>query len=435
MLLSQLPVQILEYVNYGIAIALTLLYLMQNVHLIVAVFTPHKRFKKAKKQHNFGYLICGRNEQEVIGNLVDSIYKQDYPRELMKVFVCADNCTDNTAEIARNHGAIVYERHNDKLKGKSYALDYLLNQVLKDESNKEIEAFFVFDADNLVTKDYTKHMNETYDAGSLVSTSFRDSKNFSHSLAAACSSVMFYRECLLIHHSRQLLGLGTFVSGTGYYVDRKILEKLNGWHFNTLTEDIEFSCWCAANKIKIGYNQEAIFFDEQPNTMHAADKQRLRWCKGTHQCAHLYCGKLFFNAFGINRRSPANRLSCFEMFVHVFPSPIMCALWMVIYGLLHTIFFATGLETQNEYIHTSLTMLGWELFAIFGLALIHAIICTAKYYTHIQANFFKKLLAVFMFPFFAAMYIPLSFVALFKKEVKWDHIAHTEDIKIEELTK
>ena len=87
MLLSQLPVQILEYVNYGIAIALTLLYLMQNVHLVVAIFTPHKRFKKAKKQHNFGYLICGRNEQEVIGNLIDSIYKQDYPRELMKVFV------------------------------------------------------------------------------------------------------------------------------------------------------------------------------------------------------------------------------------------------------------------------------------------------------------------------------------------------------------
>ena len=65
-----------------------------------------RKFKPAKKNHKYAIVIAARNEENVIGNLLDSINKQDYPKELLTTFVVADNCTDNTAKIARNHGAI-----------------------------------------------------------------------------------------------------------------------------------------------------------------------------------------------------------------------------------------------------------------------------------------------------------------------------------------
>ncbi len=408
---------------------------MQNIHLIVGAFTKHKKFKKAEKKHKFGFMIAARNEEIVIGNLIDSIFGQDYPRDLIEVFVIADNSTDNTAKIAREHGAHVFERNDQTRKGKSYALDFLIKKILSNRSYDDIEAFFVFDADNLLSKDYLNHMNDVFDAGYEVSTSFRDSKNFDSTLASASSSLIFYRECLLVHHSRQILNLSTFISGTGYFISRRIIRELGGWNFNTLTEDIEFSCWCAARNIKIGYNQEAVFFDEQPNKFKVSDKQRLRWSKGCHQCFAIYGKELLSNTFTFKKRSFSNRISSFEMFVHVCPFPLIATGWFIINIALHGIFLGMGLETLNQFTSISLTSTVIELISLFGIAWLHAVISMIKYGKYIHANIFKKIAAVFIFPFFASMFIPLSLIALFKKEVAWTPIVHNENISMKDLEK
>ena len=65
----------------------------------------------------------------VYKTLIDSIHKQDYPSDLYTIFVVADNCTDDTAEIARKKGAIVYERFDDVHKTKGFALEFLVNNI------------------------------------------------------------------------------------------------------------------------------------------------------------------------------------------------------------------------------------------------------------------------------------------------------------------
>ena len=89
-------------------------------HIIGLFFT--RKFKPALKNHKYAIAIAARNEENVIGNLLDSIAANDYPSELVTVFVVADNCIDKTAETARKHGAVCYERFDDKHKPKGYAL-------------------------------------------------------------------------------------------------------------------------------------------------------------------------------------------------------------------------------------------------------------------------------------------------------------------------
>lgn len=94
---------------------------------------------------------CRRNENAVIGDLIHSIRVQNYPQELIDIFVVADNCTDNTAAVAQEAGAIVFPRFNKEHIGKGYALDYGFSCIRQHYSENEYEAYFVFDADNVST--------------------------------------------------------------------------------------------------------------------------------------------------------------------------------------------------------------------------------------------------------------------------------------------
>ena len=140
--------------------------------------------------HRYAVLISARNEQNVIGHLLDSINAQDYPKNLVTVFVVADNCTDDTARVAREHGAVVYERFNRVKVGKGYALNELLGHIEQDYG-RVFDAFMVFDADNLLEPNYITEMNRTFSDGYEIITSYRNSKNYADnwvSSAMPCGS-------------------------------------------------------------------------------------------------------------------------------------------------------------------------------------------------------------------------------------------------------
>lgn len=113
------------------------------------------------------------NEATVIRELLQSIKAQNYPDGLVTAFVVADNCTDNTAELAQMEGAVVYERFNQLKVGKGYALDYAFKHIMKEYPKDWFEAYFVFDADNLLDPNYIREMNKVFDSGYEIITSYR----------------------------------------------------------------------------------------------------------------------------------------------------------------------------------------------------------------------------------------------------------------------
>ena len=121
-------VDIIKTVLYGIFLAMMAHYIIFG---IVGVFTK-KKFPVSEKKLRYGILIPTRNEQNVVANLIDSIAKSDYPQENLHVFVVAHNCSDKTAEKAREAGATVYEYNNPNECTKGYALKYLVDRIAKD---------------------------------------------------------------------------------------------------------------------------------------------------------------------------------------------------------------------------------------------------------------------------------------------------------------
>ncbi|HOJ12261.1 MAG TPA: glycosyltransferase family 2 protein, partial [Clostridiales bacterium] len=118
---------------------------------------------KIPPKKKFALVIAAHNEELVIAHIIDSLFRQSYPKEFFDVFVIADNCTDMTAEIAEGHGAKVFVRENDTERGKGYALEWMFNKIFTME--EKYDAISVFDADNLVSSNYLYEMNKQLSKG------------------------------------------------------------------------------------------------------------------------------------------------------------------------------------------------------------------------------------------------------------------------------
>lgn len=253
--------------------------------LVVAVglLIPRRRHPAAKRKLRFAVLVCARNEERVIRLPVKSILMSSYPAAFREVIVLADNCTDATAEVARRAGATVWEKTVPS-SGKGDVLEWGLEKVRK---SGKYDAVAVFDADNIVSRQWLDTINDALNDGESVATGRRMSSNARKNTIAGWYTVYWDLMNELSNRVRTKLGLSGKLTGTGFAF---LLEALGdkGWRTTTMTEDVEFSVQCNIAGRRIGYVPEAEYADEQPITARHMWRQLCRWATGCWQVAHRY---------------------------------------------------------------------------------------------------------------------------------------------------
>ena len=407
--------------NAVIGVVFTLCYLYQYVYMIVSLLKKPKRFPETSDRHRYAILISARNESRVIGPLLDSIKAQDYPLELLDTFVIADNCTDDTAEIARRHGATVFIRNDSEHVGKGYALDFIFNRLFAEKGNAYYDAFFVIDADNLLEKNYVSEMNKAFCAGHRIVTSYRNSKNYGDNWISSGYSLWFLREVRHLNNVRFLLSTSCVVAGTGFLVSGEIIREMGGWKHFSMTEDTEFTASQMLKGEKIAYCHDAVFYDEQPVRLSQSWRQRLRWARGYLQVLRRYGGKLVAAILHGN-------FSCFDLIMSLSPAYIISILTLSV-NLTAALVAALVSPASVAPILLGLLSTATIAYVLFLLVSLSVVILEWK---RIRANAFQKILSVFTTPLFIATYIPISAQALFSK-VEWKQIDHSVEISIDEL--
>ena len=457
-----------------LSVLITIMLAYHSVYFIIGIFKT-KKFKKAKVKHKYAILIAARNEEKVIGNLLDSIAKQDYPRDLLTTFVVADNCTDSTAAIARKKGAICYERFNDQDKTKGFALEFLFNNIESDYGINSFEGYFIFDADNLLNTNFVSKMNDAFDSGEKIITSYRNTKNFDENWIASTYALHWIRSSRTSHRARSYLGLATNIQGTGFLFANEIVK--NGWHYTSLTEDRALTADAVSNGYMISYQDEAIFYDEQPIKVKVALRQRLRWSKG-HLLAFLESGpKLFKNIFKNNKnlvkkeknkwskikKSFRYRFASYDTLMQLTPFSVLnLTKFLLIAVIIYSCYtYTNGINNMSiDFGNTFLSKLNLFSFkiniepgvkALFMGVLIafwyHLIYLIGAYFTAMlmpiylfiidrkrikKMSFSKKVLFVFTWPIFDIIGRYTTYIALFKK-VTWKPIPHESQVTIDDI--
>lgn len=387
--------------------------------LIISVASFFKMKEKPilkDKKHTFMIIIPAHNEEAVVGELVESLDHQTYAKDKFDVYVIADNCTDNTAKVAREKGANVYERFDDTKKTKGYALNWFFRKMA--EEKKEYDAIVVFDADNIVDEEFLNVMNRKLCQGETLVQGYRDIKNPTDTWVSGGYAIFYWMMNRLYHLARYNMGLSPLINGTAFMVKWDLLMP-NGWVTKTLTEDIEFSLINISKGTRLGWAKDAIVYDEQPLTFKQSWKQRERWTVGHLQCVQGYTTDLAKAV--VKEKTMMN----FDSFLYIFGIPVM--LLTILLLVVNTMFFLMG-----EMSYPELVLNYWRyIFSTFVMPMVAAvfIIVLDK----------RKLLpmwkAVLMFPIFMGSWILINIKALIKPNLKWDKIVHTKSVKLDDIAK
>ena len=231
----------------------------------------------------FAILIAARNEELVIGPLINSLLAQDYPSDLYDIWVVPNNCTDNTALAARNFGARVLEC-TVPVKSKGEVLRFAYNRL----RGRRYDAWLVFDAVNVVDPRFLAEMNNARMAGARAAQGYRDSKNPYDTAVSGCSSIYYWMMDRFHNGGKAGLGVSAMIGGTGFMVTQALLDRLGGWRTETISEDLEITAQAVLAGERVAYVPRAITYDEQPLTWEQSFTQRRRWSSGTLQVAQRY---------------------------------------------------------------------------------------------------------------------------------------------------
>ena len=360
----------------------------------------------------FAVLIAARNEELVIGPLINSLLEQEYPAELYDIYVIPNNCTDNTALAARQFGAEVLEC-TVPVRSKGEVLRFAEEQL----SGRHYDAFCVFDADNVVDRCFLKEMNNAYRAGARAAQGYRDSKNPYDSAISGCYSIYYWMMDRFHNQGKAGLGLSAMINGTGFMVAASTLKKLGGWRTETISEDLEMSAQCALAGVPIAWVPKAVTYDEQPLTFRESIKQRRRWTSGTLQIAGEWLPVLGRSLAERPAVQPLDMGATMLIPAYQAAALVSMAVTALAAGFVHPGHFSLLLCLGYIAGNLLITVLGATLSAVLVIT--------------VENKWDRRLLpALAGYWFFLLSWVALTVGCIFKKTTVWEEIRHTRNVSM-----
>lgn len=407
---------VLDIINTVLTTIIGIAFGSQIIYILLFWLKPRK-YKEAKEFHRCGIIIAAKDEAEVIGRTIEGLLQLNYPKDKYEIIVAADNCTDNTADIVRSYdGEVkvrVIERHEpDKKKHKvGWVLNYLFDKLMPEIDNFE---FFVrFDADDIVDKDYLRHMNNAFESGAKAAKGYNHASNLTQNMVAGVSGLWYIRDSRFNCHARAGLHTDTFLLGGGMMFAASSIKEDGGWICTGTSEDTEFTIRNMDKKRKNMYVPDAILYEDQPSTVKDCFRRNIRMGNGLHKLFWTKGVMCFFKFFRYWR-------FCYiDMFLNLLfiPIAVLCCTWLPgYYAYRITYYFVTGATGEAFW---ALELIGILLLCAFVLPfIIQALVVYFLDKKKIGQPFKKLASSIFGFPIFMIIYCAGIVIGVFSRP-KW----------------
>jgi len=393
-----------------------------QLFFIIFFFVKKTTFPKAKTFHKFGIIIPARNESSVIGRTVKELLeKQNYPKDKFHIYVVADNCNDNTAEVAKNAGAFVFIHNDDEPSHKraSYAIQYGMQEILK--LNNNYECFIKFDADNLADSNFINVMNDAFESGVECARCMENSININQNMTSKCSALYYLRDCRLACRVRERAHLDSMINGAGMMFSARIAKDIDGWDAVSTSDDAEFGLNRILEGTRVHYVEDAIVYEDQSSTLKETWNRYVRIGHGLNNLFWKLGFKMLFKFF------TTFRLSYLDLFLQLFfiPMAFLCCTWIPLFYVFDALYMGLLSPTAPniDYLMTLIKVIGLALLFAFYLAFVlQAIMVTLLNKKNIKDYKLKNfILCWLVFPFFMIFDCLTIFFGIITKP-KWKSV-------------
>lgn len=279
----------------AISLGIQALYLLL---LTLSAFRVKRHYPPASKNRSFAVVVPAHNEALTLSACLSSLKAVSYPKDKFQIYVIADNCTDETAAIARNFGALVFERKNLQDRGKGYALDWFFKNHQAAYSHVSIVS--VIDADCSVDKGYFSTLNAAFESDriSVVQSGYEIS-NPKESRRAALMSASFAYTNFLKRAGEFVLFKNTHLLGSGMHFKTKIPLE-HGYPAHSLAEDLELSFLLKRKGYSIAFCPAACVYADSVVSFTDSKSQVSRWEQGRFLILKEHFQALLKKSFSTN---------------------------------------------------------------------------------------------------------------------------------------
>jgi len=305
---------LLHVAIWALAIAATFScgYLLLLTLLSRKVANPSDPPYPLARRLRFDIIVPAHNEQALIARTVTSLLAIDWPQECFHVIVVADNCTDDTATLARAAGANVIERSDPLLRGKGYALARAFEAS---RASGWADAVVVVDADTDVSTNLLRACAARIANGAhavQVHYGVRDPLASWRTRLMCIALSAFHR---VRSRGRERLRVSCGLRGNGWCVTHALLKQVPYQAFS-LTEDIEYGIQLGLAGYRVHYADEAYVNGEMVSDASSARTQRRRWEHGRFNLIRTQAPILLLAA--LRKRSS----TCFDLAIDLLILPL-----------------------------------------------------------------------------------------------------------------
>ena len=237
-----------------------------------------------ERKETFAILIPCHNEQDVIQRNLTAISKSTYGKDLYKVYVIADNCTDNTVAKVKEFMSITPGMNIEVLEVKGGTKPRAINkaiQILKERGEWDKDNIVFLDSDNQCSPGMLESFNYYHERNAIVQCRI-ESENADNIVSRGFKSA-FNNMRYGFQLARNNMGLSGSLCGTGFSVNREVFDEVGFSDCTTLTEDLEFSIKAILEGCKIRFIDEQYVLNQNVSKTIPSLKQRLRWNRGHSQ--------------------------------------------------------------------------------------------------------------------------------------------------------
>ena len=385
---------VLSGLSYLVAFVVTLPIVVVFTECMLAIFSSRSNHPRSiPKQPKIAILIPAHNESEVISKTLKSLLPQLDGSE--RVVVIADNCSDDTAELARSFNVEVIERTHATNRGKGYALDFGLSHLESDAPDIVV----MLDADCIVEAGgVAKIATASFESNRPVQAVYLQNPPKNPSANDMVSTFAFLVKNLVRPTGLDVINQPCLLTGTGMAFPWQIIRDAPLASGN-IVEDMQLGLDLAIEGHAPKLVPDALVWGDLPQQTAAATTQRTRWEHGHIQTLTSQVPRLLKSGLQQKRIG----LIALGLDLLVPPLALLVIMW-VISGAITLFFGIIGASRTPAKIVGSAGVL---LFGAIGGS---------------WARFGRKTLPLQILlsvPFYIAWKVPVYLGYLFKRQTDW----------------